>query len=225
MECYFSNNCSRVDCDKDFCMRKFKLNNLYDNALVSEQQRQYKQIRIDADGTDKEVFTQLHQVELNIEYFVKQGKNIYIHSTNVGNGKTLWSLRLLQDYFNSIWYKSDMECKGLFIHVPRFLLALKNNITEKDDYVQHIKDNVFKADLVIWDEVGTKCLTSFEFENLLNIINTRLDMGKSNIYTSNLTPQELYDTIGDRLHSRIVNMSMDCEFKGKDKRYLTKEVI
>ena len=53
---------------------------------------------------------------------------------------------------------------------------------------------------------------------MLNIIDNRLCNGKSNIYTSNLRSNELLDSVGPRLHSRIVNKSVDIELMGSDKR-------
>ena len=127
---------------------------------------------------------------------------------------------MIQAYFNKIWIKTDLTCKALFINVPRFLLALKDNISDKNDYVQHIKDNVLICDLVVWDEVGLKNLTSFEHENILSLINARLDLGKANIYTSNLNLNELHESLGDRLYSRIVNYSENITLHGADKRAL-----
>ena len=78
--------------------------------------------------------------------------------------------QMVKSYFNKIWLKSPLKCRALFINVPRYLLAIKDNISQKSEYVQHIKENVLDADLVVWDEVGTKGLTQFEHENILNII-------------------------------------------------------
>lgn len=61
-------------------------------------------------------------------------------------------------------------------------------------------------------------------ENLLSIINTRLNNGKSNIYTSNLSGDELQEKIGDRLYSRIINLSEDIEFFSFDKRGIIKSL-
>ena len=108
----------------------------------------------------------------------------------------------------------------LFINVPRYLISLKESITTPNEYVSHIKKNIFDADIVVFDELGIKAATTFEFENLLNFINTRIDLGKSNIYTSNMTSTELNDRLGSRLYSRIQNMSVDIELKGSDKRGL-----
>lgn len=218
-DCWLLNDCNHRDCNQ-FCMRLFKLDYLYEQALISHQQRQHVNLRLDSNCCDLEAFKTLKNIETNIEKFIANGDNLFLHSTIAGNGKTAWSLRLVQSYFNKIWPSAALECKALFINVPRFLLSLKDNISKESDYINHIKENVLKCDLVVWDEIGTKGLTQFEHENILNLINARIDNGKANIYTSNLNGQELHEAIGDRLHSRIVNLSINLEFFGYDKRGL-----
>lgn len=225
--CYLRNTCWKFQ-NKDqscsesniFCPRLFRMNYLFDQSLMSLKQRQHKPLRLDQDGTDRNEFNKLKSIEDNIEKFVESGTNLYIHSPISGNGKTEWSLRLLQSYVSKIWFKSDLRCRVLFINVPRYLISLKESITTPSEYVDHIKKHIFSADIVVFDEIGIKAATTFEFENLLNFINTRIDLGKSNIYTSNLTAQELNERLGSRLYSRILNMSVDVEFKGADKRGL-----
>ena len=145
-------------------------------------------------------------------------------SSMTGNGKTAWSLRLIQAYLSKIWVTSDLSCRALFINVPKFFLSLKDNISQRNDYISHIKSNVLNADLVVWDEVALKTLTPFEMENLLSLINNRIDLGKANIYTSNISPNELLNLVGDRLYSRIINKSDVLEFRGADKRNLSKKL-
>ena len=218
--CLFADRCNKIDCDKDFCVKKFKLDYLFDQALLSEKHKKELVLRVDADKRDLEAFKYLKSIQNSVEKFVENGDNLYIHSLISGNGKTSFAVKILKEYFYRIWSKSDLRCRGLYIHVPKYLISLKDNISEKSDYVQHIKKNALDADLVIFDEVGTKSLTSFEFENILTIINARLDYGKANIYTSNLTNEELLDNLGSRLYSRIVNNSNDVVFVGQDKRGL-----
>lgn len=218
-ECWLKNECNCKDCN-NFCIKLFKLDNLYEQALIPLNQRKHINFVLDSDGTDREAFKKLKYISDNIDQFIKDGKNIYLHSINVGNGKSSWAIRMIQSYFNSIWYKSDITCKALFIHVPTFLLNLKDNISNKNDYIDHIKQNVLKCDLVVWDELGIKTATQFEMENLLSLIDNRLTNNKSNIYTSNLNGEELQEKLGDRLYSRIVNLSEDIELFGCDKRGL-----
>lgn len=222
-KCFLYNMCNHKDCDKDFCLRKFKMDTLYSKALMTESQKQHITLRVDEDNTDLEQFKQLAEIEQNILTFVNEGKNLYLHSANCGNGKSSWSLRLVEAYFNKIWARTDLKCRALFISVPRFLLALKDNITAKSDYIDYIKENVLEADLVIWDDIAAKMGSEFELNHLLNIIDNRISLGKSNIYTSNLNRQQLYNALGKRLTSRIANMSLDIELFGADKRILALE--
>ena len=77
-----------------------------------------------------------------------------------------------------------------------------------------------KADLVVWDDIATKTATPFEAENLLSLVDTRMNEQKSNIFTSNLNVTDMNNCMGSRLTSRIVNFSYDIMFVGRDKRSL-----
>ena len=121
---------------------------------------------------------------------------------------------------NKIWAESSLTCRVLFINVPKFLLALKASISNQSDYIDHINMYVNSADIVIWDDIGTKVATEFEHEHLLSLIDSRLLDNKSNIFTSNIIPNELSSFVGDRLASRIINTSKTIEFLGTDKRGL-----
>lgn len=226
MNCIYERNCKKyvkAECDlneRGFCIKQFKIDELKKAALISQRQSQYMMLRLDEDKTDLEAFSKLKNIELNIEDFVNNGFNLYIYSTTPGNGKTSWSLRLLNAYIERIWYKSELKCRALFINVPKLLISLKDNISQKSEYISHIKENILEADLVVWDDVATKDFTQFETDNVLNWINNRIDSGKANIYTSNLGGAYLKESVGERLYSRIFNASDVVEFKGKDKRGL-----
>lgn len=222
-KCFLYDVCNHKDCDKDFCLRKYKMDSLYSAALMTDSQKQHVVLKVDQDNTDLEQFKQLAAIEQNICKFIEEGKNLYLHSANCGNGKSSWSIRLAEAYFNKIWARTNTTCRVLFISVPRFLLALKDNITTRSSYVEYIKDNVLEADLVIWDDIAAKMGSEFELTHLLNIIDNRLALGKSNIYTTNLNRQQLYNALGERLTSRIANMSIDIELFGSDKRFLKLE--
>ena len=218
--CYMREVCNGKDCDKDFCLRKYKMDSLYSAALMTDSQKKHITLRVDEDGTDLEQFKQLAEIEKNIVSFINEGKNLYLHSANCGNGKSSWSLRLAQAYFNKIWVRSEPKCRVLFVSVPRYLLAIKDNISNRNAYAEYIKDNVLEADLVVFDDLAAKMGSEFELTHLLNIIDNRISLGKSNIYTSNLNRQQLYTALGERLTSRVANMSIDIELHGSDKRNL-----
>lgn len=222
--CFLKDNCKKLHCnDANGCLILYKLNYLYDTAGVSEKLRKRIELRIDSDGTDYYEFSKLTEIQSDIVNFVESGKQLYIHSSQAGNGKTSWAIRLLQSYFNRIWLKTELRCRALFIHVPSFLVALKEDISVRSDKMKKLKEDIRNCDLVIWDDIATKSSTVFEADNLLSMIDTRINSGKCNIFTSNLNDNELHEALGDRLASRISNLSINIEFNGGDKRILGKE--
>lgn len=218
---YKEGNCPIINNKAEqFCVKWFKVNELQNLGLLTDSQKIRFPMYVDEDGSDREIYARLSEIERNVESFVNNGGNIYLYSALTGNGKSSMALRIINSYLRTIWYKAELKCKALFISVPKFLIALKDNISKKSDYVEYIKDNVLDADLVVWDDIATKGFTTFEMENVLNIIDNRLASNKSNIYTSNLVGEELKEAIGERLYSRIFTKSEVFEFVGADKRSL-----
>ena len=219
--CWLKDSCKGKHChDKDNCLILYKLNYLFDQANIPVKLRKNIALFIDQDGTDKQEFLQLKDIQNDILNFVNSGSNLYIWSEQPGNGKTSWALRLVQTYLKKIWLKTDLKCRALYINVPSFLLALKANISAPNEYYKHIEANVKDCDLVIWDDIGNKVGTEFEISHLLSIIDTRISKGKSNIYTSNISPENLGSLLDIRLASRVGVASTCIHFKGGDKRNL-----
>lgn len=217
--CWYKGICDCSRCGyNDFCIRHYKMDCLTHMALMEGNLKYPIQLRLDTDGTDKDVYTQLKDIQNNISDFVAEGKNLLLFSENTGNGKTEWTKKLLLSWFNSIWPSTDFECRGLFISMPRFIQSMKDNITTPNEYFQYINENILKADLVVWDEINYKELTDFEHSYLLGVISQRILTGKSNIYTTNYSIDTILKKLGTRLGSRIVGGSIQLEFKGKDKR-------
>jgi DNA replication protein DnaC len=218
--CKYSIGCKGINCNKGYCERQYRLDCLFNKSLLTETQRKPKILKTDADKTDLEAFRYLADIGKNIDKFVEAGHNLYIHSYICGNGKTSWAIKLLKAYFGKIWHKSNFECQGLFVSVPKYLLELKANIAGHSEYAEFVNKHILSADLVVWDDIAAKAGTEFELNHLFNLINTRLDMGKSNIFTTNLGRRELQSALGERLASRICNKSFEVIFNGADKRAL-----
>lgn len=154
---------------------------------------------------------------------VGRGDSLYIHSMNCGNGKTSWAISILKEYLYKIWKKSQLECRALFVSVPKYLYSMKDNINSPNEYYLYMKENIPKADIVIWDDIATKGSTEFERENLFFLIDDRFNNLKSNIFTSNVKDEkQLFDLLGSRLGSRIIGYSYDIYLDGNDMRALRK---
>ena len=72
--CWLFDNCNHKDCNKSFCLRKYKLDNLYDLALLSKSQKNRLALKIDSDGTDLEAFKRLAEIDKNISLKFSDGE-------------------------------------------------------------------------------------------------------------------------------------------------------
>lgn len=226
-DCYVRETCKKwiegtCPNSDEFCIKLFKINELFKNSLLSEKQMLYQELRLDNTRQDRDAFLLLKDIQNNIVSFVDKGGSLYLYSPMTGNGKTSWAIRLMQAYILGIWYNSPLTSRTLFINIPRYLIELKNSISSPSEYIDRISDNILTADLIVFDDIGTKVGTDYEIEHLMSAINTRIECGKSNIYTSNVFPSNLADMVGARLASRIIGGSTVIEFKEDDKRGVLK---
>lgn len=218
-DCFLKEKCNHCDCET-FCLRNFKLNYLYDAALISREQRKHRPLMCDKDGTDMEIFERMAEISKDIVQWVKRGGQLYIYGTQSGNGKTSIALRLCQSYLNQIWPTCELETKALFVSVPTLLSELKRSLSNHSDYIDHVKEALLKADLVIFDDIATRSASDFDADSLFTFIDSRINSGKATIFTSNLTPGELHAYLGPRLASRIGQASEQLFLRGADKRSL-----
>jgi DNA replication protein DnaC len=222
--CLYFNNCNiHSHCNEDVCIKKYKLDCLYELANLPCKQKNPIVLYLDKDGSDKNAYIRLREIQNNINDFINKGCNLYIYSKNCGNGKTSWAIKLIQSYFINNWPTLSItsNTSALFISVPRFLQLSKENIKNDNAEFQYINNNVLNANLVVFDDIGTKEGTDFEKSYLYSYIDTRLNRGKSNIFTSNLSKEELENFLGERLCSRIYNSSECIELIGSDKRNIS----
>ena len=185
-----------------------------DNSGLPESQQISPQLI--AGKYDVKAFQTLNDIRLDIVNFVKNGESLYIYSEHTGNGKTSWSIKLLLRYFDQIWAGNGFRIRGKFIYVPMLLSTSKDFNNPK---LQQQREDLCTIDLVIWDDIAGTKLSDYDIGQLLTIIDRRIANGLANIYTGNIgTKEQLQSSVGDRLASRIWNMSTLVEFKGKDRR-------
>lgn len=213
-ECWYQNICEDFNtekCDR-MCHRYLEMHYLMTTSGIPKKAQQPK--RMTPDKVDYEDFLYLAEIKKNIKTFVDKGEQLYIYSNNFGNGKTTWAIRMLCEYFNQIWYGNAYRCRGLFVHVPTFLLQAKQSISNNDEDFNVLKKRLMYVDLVVWDDIAAVNLTDFDHLNLLSIIDNRQLSGLSNIFTGNLDREGLKSTVGDRLADRIWNASNVVELQG-----------
>lgn len=175
-------------------------------------------VKLVPDEEDFDQFVRLATIQENIVEFVETGSNLYLFSHTCGNGKTTWTIKLLLQYFNEIWACNNFKERGLFINVPTFLTKIKTVIGRPDEQFEIMRELIEKVDVVIWDDIASTKLTDYEYNTLLTYIDRRTLESKCNIYTGNISPEELDKYVGQRLASRILNHSSVVQLKGKDMR-------
>ena len=210
-KCWYNEVCNQY-CSAN-CVRYAEMKHLMDSSGIPITMQ--RPMVLEA-GEDYDAYCKLADIKDNIVEFVEQGRNIYITSNYTGNGKTSWALKLMLKYFDEIWAGNGLKTRGLFVHVPTFLLKAKNF---KDPLTEDYKQDLLDCDIVVWDDIGGIGISQYDFSQLLMYIDNRLLRNKANIYTSNVPDKNvLNDIVGSKLTSRIFNTSEIIEFKGKDRR-------
>lgn len=211
-QCWYKAVCTYEPCAN--CIRYAEMKYLMEHSGLSKKRQ--KPILLDG-SRDTKAFRALTDIRLDIVNFVNGGESLYIYSEYTGNGKTSWAIKLLLRYFDQVWAGNGFRRRGYFVHVP----ALLNNLKSFDDrgLIVRLQNILSTVDLVVWDDVASTKLSDYDIQQLLLIIDQRVGDGLSNIYTGNLSSQDaLKNAVGDRLASRIWNLSTLVEFKGKDRR-------
>lgn len=78
------------------------------------------------------------------------------------------------------------------------------------------------CDLLLLDDLGTEVQTKHTASYLYNLINTRMNRGKTTVVSTNLTPNDVVERYGDRLASRLFGEYEILLFRGKDLRLKNK---
>lgn len=154
-------------------------------------------------------------------YFSMFGKDktgLFIHGES-GTGKTHYFyqmaiLNILQQRTIRLWNFNDWVFKFRNIDLDRSLSAL-----EKDDEWSYF----FGGNVIMLDDIGAERITPWVSENLYRIVNYLYENKRKFIFTSNLSLGKLSvrfeDQItGERIASRLVEMSKLIKLSGNDKR-------
>mgnify|MGYP002683058977 FL=1 len=217
-KCWYTSVCGKYgtpECNAS-CIRYMEMDFLMQNSGIPRN-KQYS-VLLTPSKKDVQAFVTLKEIKDDIITFVENGESVYIYSHNFGNGKTTWAIKLMQKYFDKVWAGNGFRCRGIFIHVPTFLTKIKEGISQKDEDFETLKSRLMTVDLVIWDDIAATKLGDFDHANLLTYIDQRKLNQLSNIYTGNLSQDQLQEALGNRLASRVWNDSTPVKFVGADRR-------
>lgn len=150
-----------------------------------------------------------HRYVDNFEQMRGKGKGLLFYGT-VGTGKT----------FTSCCIANELIDKGLPCLVTNFA-RLTNTISGMYDGKQDYIDGLNKFVLLVIDDLASERDTEYMGEIVQNIIDSRYRSGLPLIITTNLTNEELKhpaDMRKQRIYSRLFEMCIPVEVKGKDRR-------
>jgi len=217
-KCWYKLVCKKYntrDCNLS-CIRYMEIFYLMVNSNIPKK-RQIK-ISLTPDDCDKANFDTLKSIKEDIDNFVNKGNNLLIYSNTAGNGKTSWAFKLMTSYFDKIWLGNCFRVRGVYYLMSDLFELLVSQFDKKHEDSQDKIELLKTCDLVIFDDIASTKFSDYRAEKLFAIIESRLNNGKSCIFTSNLSSNELGQVMDKRLVSRIWNESIIIEFKGKDKR-------
>ncbi len=148
---------------------------------------------------------------------LRKKEGLYMHG-GVGTGKT---------YIACAIAKEAME-KGIpvrFYNTGDFLEKLRDefdNAGRADDEKGLFRDTMDFEGILFFDDIGAEKTSEWSRERLYLIINKKYEDMMPIIFTSNCDLEILSARMGDRVSSRIVEMTEVLHINGQDKRLASK---
>lgn len=203
---------------QEFCIGYVQMQNIYDLSYIPKKYQ--FEIPLVPDQEDRSAFMTLREFQLSVEDHIKEGHGLFIHSKSKGNGKTSWACKIMNEYFRKVAMTNNLRCRGLFVNVPEFLDKLRDAMDEPSEEVRDFCQEIMRADLVIWDDIGTENPSKWVRQTLYKYINYRESNAKSQIFTSNIPLMELVkeEFLGERVVNRIKGQCKIIEFVGQSRR-------
>ncbi len=146
---------------------------------------------------------------------VPKKSNVFIHGP-IRMGKSILAASIYVEwYYSEVWQKSTEMKSGMFITMSWFMKLLKDSINNPDISEGKILDYLACADFLVLDDFGTEIMGDWTYQSLYYVISERYNRVLPTVYTSNYSPQELMDKMGD---DRMVRrMTADCKIIKRSK--------
>ena len=145
------------------------------------------------------------------ESFEKTGRNL-LFMGGTGLGKTHLSTAIAKRAIErgmDVVYETAQNVIADFEH-DRFKSGYGETERRSEKYLE--------CDLLIMDDLGAELTNQFTVSSLYNIINTRINLGKSMIVSTNLGQKNLLERYDERITSRLFGEFDPFLFKGVDIR-------
>lgn len=161
------------------------------------------------DGQNEKASKVAKNYVANFGEMLKRGKGLLFFG-DVGTGKTFYSACIVNALID----------KGYPCMITNFA-RLVNTISGMYDGKQQYIDGLNRFDLLVIDDLAVERDTEYMNEIVYNIIDSRYRAGLPTIITTNLSAEEIKnpaDISKQRTYSRLLEMCVPVEVKGKDRR-------
>jgi DNA replication protein DnaC len=129
-----------------------------------------------------------------------------------GNGKTHLAAAV----------RNHLRGKGkivVFMCVPELLAKIRSTFGGRSKESEaEIMRGLMSCELLILDDIGAEKLTDWVQDVMFRIIDGRYRTSKPTMYTSNLSPNDLRDRLGQRIYDRVIECSLAIENKATSYR-------
>lgn len=125
----------------------------------------------------------------------------------VGTGKTHAAVAALR-------LASEAGCSIAFSPVVELLDALRPGHDDSNDRLRTLTE----VRVLLLDDLGAEKSTEWTHERLYALVNRRWLERRATIVTSNLTPEQLEESVDKRLYSRLVDDALALRLTGADRR-------
>lgn len=215
MRCYADKYCKKVNTEEcgELCRAYMFIEAVYEGSNIPKIYRYDKPLI--PSKKDLDSFKLLKGFMDGIVQEVAEGNNLFIFSKGTGNGKTSWATKIVNNYIRKNLFKR-VENLVYFINTPQLLEDMR--LGYNDGQYELLISKIKEADIVIFDDIGAEKSTEWVRERLYTIINFRVSEGKTTIYTSNLSIDELALNLGQRVASRLMANTLSINLVGADKR-------
>jgi len=170
------------------------------------QERTLESFRV-APG-NKEAYEAAKEYAKILNPFIKDG---LLFTGPVGTGKTHLAAGILK-----VAYNRGLD--GVLISVPDLLNEIRNGYSNGYSTGVSKEDKLKEKFLVVLDDLGAENLSDWVREKLFTLINHRYENQKPLIITTNCTPAQLTERIGERTTDRLREMCKVVKIEGKSWR-------
>src|SRR3712207_514473 len=147
------------------------------------------------------VVAEVRRFTREIDRKLDEGRGIWFIG-DVGTGKTTLAMLV-----SKAALAAGRTCA--IYSLPRLLNVMRDAIGSEDS-TPELLDRLNSVDLLHLDDLGAENSSDWVLEQLYSIINTRYEEQRSLVITTNLSPEELAEQVGERTVSRIVEMCGDA---------------